>query len=121
MEDFIPRIKYATDRETLEQECRVEFVRDSGPGGQHRNKRETGVRIYHAPSGLVVTAVERRSQAQNLDEAFERLAFALKKLNHVPKNRKSTRVPFSSRMKRLAAKRVNSLRKASRGRPVESD
>jgi len=121
MEDFPVHTKYATDRETLERECTVEFVRDSGPGGAQGNKRETGVRLYHAPSGLVVTAVERRSQAQNLDEAYERLIFALKKLNHVPRSRKATRVPFGARMDRLASKRIQSARKAARRRPDDSD
>jgi len=121
MEEFPFHPRYATDRETLEKECTVEFVRDTGPGGQHRNKRETGVRLYHIPSGVIVTAVERRSQAQNLEEAYERLIFALKKLNHVPKNRKATRVPFGARMDRLGSKRIQSARKVARRRPDDSD
>ena len=40
--------------------CRFEALRRSGPGGQNRNKVETGVRYYHEASGLVGEATERR-------------------------------------------------------------
>ena len=36
---------HATDRKSLERICRVSYLRGGGPGGQHRNKTETGVRI----------------------------------------------------------------------------
>ena len=48
----------------------IQFLRASGPGGQHRNKTETGVRLRHIPTGIVVTATERRSRRQNLEVAF---------------------------------------------------
>ncbi len=105
----------------MEADCQVTFVKAGGPGGQHRNKRETGVRLFHRPSGVVVTAVERRSQAMNLEEAFARLAARLTALNHVPKSRKKTRIPFSAQRKRLEGKRRQSLRKAMRNRPAEED
>ena len=38
----------------------VEFFVAGGPGGQHRNKTETGVRLHHGPSGVIITATERR-------------------------------------------------------------
>ena len=37
------------------REVAVRASRSSGPGGQHRNKVETGVRLTHRPSGTVVT------------------------------------------------------------------
>ncbi len=49
-----------------------EFIRGSGPGGQHRNKTETGVRLTHV-SGASVTATEQRSQHQNRQVAWDRL------------------------------------------------
>jgi ribosome-associated protein len=113
--------KYHTDRETLERECEVEFIRDSGPGGQHRNKRETGVRMNHLPSGTQVTAVERRSQSRNLDEAYSRMTEQLEKLNHVPKKRKSTKVSKSNKEERLKEKKEKARKKNLRGKPDPSN
>ena len=64
---------YPTDRESLERDSDLEFIKASGPGGQHRNKVETGVRLVHRPTGITVTATERRSQHANREAAFERL------------------------------------------------
>jgi hypothetical protein len=63
--------------ETLLTECRVHFKRASGPGGQNRNKVETGVTLEHLPTGLKGEAVERRSQAQNRAMAAFRLRLEL--------------------------------------------
>ena len=112
---------YSTDRKSLKRECIVEFIRDSGPGGQHRNKRETGVRLFHPPSGITVTAVERRSQARNLEQAFERMAKRLDKLNEVSKERISTRPSRSSIKNRLEDKRRQSEKKAARRPPSEEE
>lgn len=59
------------------RDVRVEFYRDSGPGGQHRNKVATAVRLGHLPTGVVVTATEERSQHQNRQVAWTRLEAAL--------------------------------------------
>ena len=71
---------YQTDRASLERDCDMEFFIASGPGGQHRNKVETGVRLTHRPSGIVVTATERRSQSDNREMAYERMAERLQLL-----------------------------------------
>lgn len=65
------------DDATLLAECRVETRRVRGPGGQHRNKVETAVRLTHLPSGLSVTASERRSQHENRLRALRRLREAI--------------------------------------------
>ena len=57
--------------------CAVERIRRSGPGGQHRNKVETGIRLRHHPTGLTSQATERRSQAENLKSAVVRLRWEL--------------------------------------------
>lgn len=63
--------------ESLLADCRVERGRRSGPGGQHRNKVETAVRIHHQPSGVSGEATERRSQAENQRIAIRRLRLNL--------------------------------------------
>jgi protein subunit release factor B len=105
---------YPTDRASLERDCDVEFFIAGGPGGQHRNKVETGVRLFHRPSGITVTATERRSQYANREMAFERMAERLQKLQHRSTPRISTRPTTASRERRLQAKRRASLIKQSR-------
>ena len=47
--------------------------RSGGKGGQHQNKKDTGVRIIHRESGAVGESREERSQTQNKKNAFNRL------------------------------------------------
>ena len=65
---------YPTDRASLERGCDIDFFIASGPGGQHRNKVETGVRLTHRPTGITVTCSVERSQQQN-----KRLAMSILK------------------------------------------
>ena len=105
---------YPTDRASLERDSDVEFFIASGPGGQHRNKVETGVRLVHRPSGISVTATERRSQAANREMAFARLASRLQEQQRTLPPRKPTRPTRASRQRRLEAKRRVSLLKRQR-------
>lgn len=70
------------------KDFRIETYKDSGPGGQHRNKVETGVRIVHIESGLFVECCDRRSQHQNKRIAFRRLCQKLLE-HYVPKRIKA--------------------------------
>ncbi len=65
------RLDWADD--ALLAECRVDLYRASGPGGQHRNKVSSAIRLTHHPSGLVAFAVEARSQHENRASAVRRL------------------------------------------------
>jgi hypothetical protein len=58
-------------------ECQEHRYRASGPGGQHRNKTESAIRLVHQPTGITVTATERRSQHENRAKAVERLREAI--------------------------------------------
>ena len=51
----------------------LQTFRSGGPGGQHQNKRDTGVRIKHGESGAVGESRSERSQYTNRKAAFERL------------------------------------------------
>ncbi|CAL9098340.1 unnamed protein product [Musa textilis] len=57
----------------LMAQCDMDTFKASGPGGQHRNKRESAVRISHRPTGIVAQAVEERSQHKNRAMALTRL------------------------------------------------
>jgi protein subunit release factor B len=108
---------YPTDRASLERDCDLEFFIASGPGGQHRNKVETGVRLIHRPTGISVTATERRSQHANREVAFERMATRLQELQQVSPPRKPTRPTTASRERRLEAKRHAAMLKRQRSIP----
>ena len=58
-------------------DCDVRRTRRSGPGGQHRNKVETAVILEHRPTQISAEASERRSQAENRQEAVFRLRLRL--------------------------------------------
>ena len=109
--------RYPTDRESLERDCDVEFFIASGPGGQRRNKVETGVRLLHRPSGIIVTATERRSQHANREMAFERMAARLEEEQKVVIPRKRSRPSAASRQRRIEEKRHVGQIKRQRSAP----
>lgn len=113
--------QHPTDRESLERDCDLEFFVAGGPGGQHRNKVETGVRLTHRPTGLVVTATERRSQSANRDAAYERMAERLEKMQRPRKPRKATKPTAASKRKRVEGKRKQGERKRSRSKKAIED
>ncbi len=105
---------YPTDARSLLGDTRVEVFTAGGPGGQHRNKTQNGVRLHHAPSGVIVSATERRSLEANRRAAFDRLVERLRQLNYVPKKRKATRPSKGSVERRLSGKAHASRTKAAR-------
>lgn len=108
------RRSLALPDDDLAAACDESFFVGGGPGGQHRNKTATGVRLAHRPTGVVVTATERRSQAQNRAAALARLRVRLATLAHEPKPRRATEPTRASRQRRLAAKKHVARRKAER-------
>jgi len=67
----------AQDIDDLLKDCDFRRQRRSGPGGQHRNKVETGVFVKHNPTTIEAAGTEERSQSKNRKVAIERLRVKL--------------------------------------------
>lgn len=63
--------------ERLLAECEIDTYRASGPGGQHRNKVSSAIRLRLRGSEMVVTGTGSRSQHENKAKALSRLREAL--------------------------------------------
>jgi hypothetical protein len=63
--------------DALIAQCEVDRYRASGPGGQHRNKTESAVRLRHKLSGMTAIGEDSRSQAENKMHAVRRLRAAI--------------------------------------------
>lgn len=71
------------------QELRIETFRSGGPGGQHQNTTDSGVRITHLPTGVSAQSTDERSQHRNRRVALDRLEarFLLKREEDVARNK----------------------------------
>jgi len=110
-----------------EGSLRLDFIRASGPGGQHVNKVSTAVQLRFdansLPPGirarlkriagkrmtqdqiLIIEARRFRSQEKNREDALRRLAVLIEKASRSPKPRKPTRPTSASRNRRLTSKK----------------
>jgi hypothetical protein len=63
--------------DALIAQCEVDRYRASGPGGQHRNKTESAVRLRHKLTGVSAIGEDSRSQSENKLHAVRRLRSAI--------------------------------------------
>jgi len=103
--------------DALLAECRVETFRSGGPGGQHQNKTESGVRLTHLPTGISVIARDSRSQHRNRQIVLARLREALEEASREEEPRIPTKTPRREKRKRLEEKRRRSMVKRTRQKP----
>jgi peptide chain release factor 2 len=114
-------IKLPESDDDLLRECEVETFRSSGPGGQHVNKTESAVRLKHAPSGIVVTSQQERSQHRNKALCLQKLRKKIERLNYRPAKRVPTNVPAGVKNRVLEEKSRRSNIKRLRAKPPADD
>ena len=63
--DVLPEIDDTIDIVLRDDELKRDVFRSGGPGGQHQNKTESGVRYTHIPTGIAAESRSERSQHKN--------------------------------------------------------
>ena len=122
-----------------ESEVKEEFIRASGPGGQHVNKASTAVQLrfnvdvspglpsdvkarLKALAGqrltgegdIIITSRDSRSREQNRQDALDKLVELITKAAHRPRARRKTKPTKGSKERRLKEKAVRGVVKKMR-------
>jgi protein subunit release factor A len=105
------------DLEELEKEVEISAYQASGPGGQHRNRTYSAIRVRHLPTGIVVTASDSRSQLRNRRIALERLRERLVEHYHEDPPRVPTKKGRSVRERERRERQRESEKKKLRRKP----
>lgn len=130
----------------LDSELVEDFVRASGPGGQHVNKTASAVQLrfnvldsqslpapvrerllklaaarINLKGELVIEAKRYRSQDRNRSDARTRLQRWIERAVEVPKPRKATRPSKAAKQRRINAKKSRGKEKVLRRTPGRQD
>jgi peptide chain release factor 2 len=71
--DVLPEIDDSIEIVIQPDDLERQTFRSGGPGGQHQNKTESGVRFIHLPTGIAAESRTERSQHKNADNAMKLL------------------------------------------------
>ena len=137
-------LKITPEIAVSDDEIVLQFVRASGPGGQHVNKVATAVQLRFDVAGspslpaevrtrlrsiagrrlteggiLVIDARRFRTQERNRQDAIERLVTLIRRAAQRPKPRKKTRPSAGARQRRLEEKRRRGETKLLRRRVTD--
>jgi peptide chain release factor 2 len=68
--DVLPEVDETIDIVLRDEDLKRDVFRSGGPGGQHQNKTESGVRYTHIPTGVAAESRSERSQHKNDSNAM---------------------------------------------------
>jgi peptide chain release factor 2 len=71
--DVVPELDESIEIEIKDDDLTVQTFSAGGPGGQHQNKTQSGVRLIHKPTGVRAESRTERSQHKNKDNALKLL------------------------------------------------
>src|SRR5438876_8483878 len=71
--DVMPEIEGTIEIDIRPDDLKRDTFRSGGPGGQHQNKTESGVRYTHIPTGIAAESRSERSQHKNDAMAMQML------------------------------------------------
>jgi peptide chain release factor 2 len=71
--DVLPEIDDNIEIEVKDIDIEMQTFCSGGPGGQHQNKTQSGVRLIHKPTGVRAESRTERSQHKNYDNCLKML------------------------------------------------